>query len=94
HALWQLQGQQVLKEAQVQGPGYMRTVQQLALDNAGMLKPVEYDQLVADLVNYMTYMSEPAREERVTVGLYALIVIFLLIALTYALKKEFWKDVH
>jgi ubiquinol-cytochrome c reductase cytochrome c1 subunit len=94
HALWQLQGEQVLKEAQVPGPGYMRTVQQLALDKAGMLKPVEYDQLVADLVNYMKYMSEPAREERVTVGLYALIVIFLLIALTYALKKEFWKDVH
>jgi ubiquinol-cytochrome c reductase cytochrome c1 subunit len=72
----------------------MRTVQQLALDKAGVLKPVEYDQVVADLVNYMTYMSEPARHERVRVGLYALIVIFLLIALTYALKKEFWKDVH
>jgi ubiquinol-cytochrome c reductase cytochrome c1 subunit len=94
HALWQLQGEQALKEAQVQGPGYMRTVQQLALDKAGTLKPVEYDQVVADLVNYMTYMSEPARDHRVTVGLYALIVIFLLIALTYALKKEFWKDVH
>jgi ubiquinol-cytochrome c reductase cytochrome c1 subunit len=94
HALWQLQGEQVLKEAQVPGPGYMRTVQQLALDKAGVLKPVEYDQVVADLVNYMTYMSEPARHDRVRVGLYALIVIFLLIALAYALKKEFWKDVH
>ena len=51
-------------------------------------------QLVADLVNYMTYMSEPARDDRITVGLYALIVISILIALTYALKKEFWKDVH
>ena len=94
HALWQLQGEQVLKEAQVQGPGYMRTVQQLALDKPGRLKPVEYDQLVADLVNYMTYMSEPARQARVTIGLYAMIVISILIALAYALKKEYWKDVH
>jgi ubiquinol-cytochrome c reductase cytochrome c1 subunit len=94
HVLWQLQGEQVLKEAQVQGPGYMRTVQQLALDKPGSLKPVEYDRVVADLVNYMTFMSEPARHERITVGLYALIVISILIALTYALKKQFWKDVH
>jgi len=42
----------------------------------------------------MTYMSEPARHERVTIGLGAMIVIFILIALSYALKKEYWKDVH
>lgn len=94
HALWQLQGDQVVKEAQAQGPGYMKTVQRLALDKPGSLKPLEYDQLVADLVNYMTYMSEPARHDRETLGLYALIVISILIALAYALKKEYWKDVH
>ncbi|MGZ5494554.1 MAG: cytochrome c1 [Thermoanaerobaculia bacterium] len=94
HALWNLQGEQVLKEVQEQGPGYMRTVQKLALDKPGSLKPTEYDQLVADLVNYMTYMSEPARHDRVTIGLYSMIVIFILTALAYALKKEYWKDLH
>jgi ubiquinol-cytochrome c reductase cytochrome c1 subunit len=94
HALWQLQGEQVLKEARVPAEGYMKTVHELALDKPGKLKPVEYDRLVADLVNYMTYMSEPARETRVTVGLYALLVISILIALSYALKKAYWKDVH
>jgi ubiquinol-cytochrome c reductase cytochrome c1 subunit len=94
HALWQLQGEQVLKEAQEQGPGYMRTVQKLVLDKPGTLKPAEYDQVVADLVNYMTYMSEPARDERVKIGLVAIIVLSILIALSYALKKEYWKDVH
>jgi ubiquinol-cytochrome c reductase cytochrome c1 subunit len=94
HALWQLQGEQVLKEAQEQGPGYMRTVQKLVLDKPGTLKPGEYDQLVADLVNYMTYMSEPARDDRVKIGLYTMIVLFVLTALAYALKKEYWKDVH
>jgi ubiquinol-cytochrome c reductase cytochrome c1 subunit len=94
HALWQLQGVQVLKEAQEQGPGYMRTVQKLVLDKPGTLKPGEYDQLVADLVNYMTYMSEPARDDRVKIGLYTMIVLFVLTALAFALKKEYWKDVH
>ncbi|HYC44739.1 MAG TPA: cytochrome c1 [Burkholderiales bacterium] len=94
HVLWQLQGEQVLKEAREQGEGYMRTVQKLALDKPGTLKPNEYDRLVADLVNYMSYMSEPARHQRVVVGLYTLLVIFVLIALAYALKKSFWRDVH
>jgi ubiquinol-cytochrome c reductase cytochrome c1 subunit len=94
HALWQLQGEQVLKEGKEQAEGYMRTVQQLALDKPGKMKPVEYDRFVADLVNYMTYMSEPAQHDRVTIGLYALIVISILIGLSYALKKAYWKDVH
>ena len=94
HVLWQLQGEQVLKDVQEQGEGYMRTVQRLALDKPGKLKPNEYDRLVADLVNYMSYMSEPARRQRVVTGLYTLLVILVLVALAYALKKSFWKDVH
>ena len=94
HALWQLQGEQVLKEGKVAAEGYMRTVQQLALDKPGKLKPLEYDRVVADLVNYMTYMSEPARHHRVTIGLYTLIVLSVLIGFAYALKKAYWRDVH
>ena len=94
HVLWQLQGEQVLKEAKEQAEGYEKTVHKLAIDKPGTMKPVEYDRLVADLVNYMTYMSEPARAQRETLGLYVLLVIFILIALSYALKKAYWKDVH
>jgi cytochrome c1 len=39
-------------------------------------------------------MSEPARHDRVKWGLYSMVVISILIALAYALKKEYWKDVH
>jgi ubiquinol-cytochrome c reductase cytochrome c1 subunit len=94
HALWQLQGEQVLKEVQEQAPGYMRTVHKLAIDKPGTLKPVDYDGVVLDLVNYMTNMSEPAARDRVRTGLYTLLVLFVLIALAYALKKAFWQDVH
>jgi ubiquinol-cytochrome c reductase cytochrome c1 subunit len=94
HVLYQLQGIQVLKETQVPGPGYMRTVSRLAIDTPGSMAPVEYDRMVADLVNYMAYMSEPAANTRTTVGMYVLLVLSLLFVLAYLLKKEFWKDVH
>ncbi len=94
HVLYQLQGIQVLREVQVPGPGYTRTVPKLALDRPGALSPVEYDRMVADLVNYMTYMSEPARSTRTVLGMYVLLVLAILFVLAYMLKKEFWKDVH
>ena len=52
------------------------------------------DAVVTDLVNYMAYMAEPARYDRVRYGLLALILIAILIGLSYALKKAYWKDVH
>jgi ubiquinol-cytochrome c reductase cytochrome c1 subunit len=94
HVLWQLQGDQVLKETKVPAEGYMRTVHKLELEKKGKLDQLEYDRLVADLVNYMTYMSEPAQHDRVTIGLYAIIVLSVLIGLSYAMKKSYWKDVH
>jgi ubiquinol-cytochrome c reductase cytochrome c1 subunit len=94
HVMWKLQGEQVLKEAQVLDDGFMRTVAKPVLDKPGTLKANEFDALTADLVNYMVYMSEPARQDRVVYGLLTLLVISILIALSYALKRSFWKDVH
>ncbi|MEK6594292.1 MAG: cytochrome c1 [Pseudomonadota bacterium] len=94
HVLWELQGEQVLKETKVQAGGYMKTEMKLALDKAGKMAPPEYDRMVADLVNYMDYMAEPARHSRTTIGIYALLFLGLMFILAYMLKKEFWKDVH
>ncbi len=60
----------------------------------GTMSAVDYEQLVADLVNYMTYMAEPARLERYRIGIYALLALAVFFALAYALKTEYWKDVH
>ncbi len=94
HVMWRLQGEQVLKEGKEMADGYMKTVEKLAIDKPGTMKSGEFDTLIADLVNYMTYMSEPARHDRVVTGLYTLLVISILVALSYALKKSYWKDVH
>ena len=94
HALWELQGEQVLAERKVQGPGYVKAEMALKLDKPGKLNPVEYDQMVADLVNYLVFMGEPARSDRKTIGMFVLFALGLLFVLAYALKKEYWKDVH
>ncbi len=94
HVLWELQGEQVLAERKVQGPGYEKTEHALKLDKPGKLSPVEYDRMVADLVNYMVFMAEPARASRTTIGMFVLLALSLLFVLAYALKKEYWKDVH
>ena len=62
--------------------------------SAGTLTPLEYDKLVADLVNYMTYMAEPARLERTQIGIYVLLFLGVLFVFALLLKKEYWKDVH
>lgn len=94
HALWELQGEQVLAEHKVQGEGYMKTEMALKLDRPGKLSKTEYDEMVADLVNYLVFMGEPVRADRKTMGMLVLIALGLLFILVYALKKEYWKDVH
>ena len=94
HALYQLQGEQVLKIETVQGPGYPIEVPKLALERPGTMTPLEYDRLVADLVNFMNYMAEPASHERKQIGIYALLFLGVLFVLAFLLKKEYWKDIH
>ena len=55
---------------------------------------VEYENAVADLVNYMNYMAEPSRLERRQIGIYTLLVLGLLFVFVFALKRAYWKDVH
>ncbi len=61
---------------------------------AGTLSQIEYDKMVADLVNYMSYMAEPMRLERRQIGIYVLLLLGVLFLFVLLLKKEYWKDVH
>jgi ubiquinol-cytochrome c reductase cytochrome c1 subunit len=83
HVLWQLQGEQTLGDDH-----------KLTLVKPGTLKPEEYDALVADLVAYLDYMGEPVGVFRKRLGLIVLLALGALFGLTYALKREYWKDVH
>lgn len=102
HVLWQLQGEQVLKTEEVFIPAgsgkkedARRTeVRKLVLEKPGTMQPAAYDRMVADLVNFLMYVAEPARQQRVQLGMWVLMVLAVLIVLSYLIKKEYWKDVH
>ena len=48
----------------------------------------------ADLVNYLDYMGEPARNQRINLGMIVLIFLGVLFVFAYLLKREYWKDIH
>lgn len=95
HVLHDLQGTQEMVQVgeRRDHDGKIEPVMKLAIDRAGSMSTGEYDRNVADLVNYMTYMAEPARVQRTQLGV--LVLFFLVIAffITLALKHEYWKDV-
>jgi ubiquinol-cytochrome c reductase cytochrome c1 subunit len=50
--------------------------------------------MVADLVGFLTYMGEPMATFRKELGVIVLIFLAVLFVFSYALKREYWKDVH
>ncbi len=84
HALYGLQGQQVMNHE----------THKLELAVPGSLSPTEYDKAVSDLVGFMVWMGEPQQEFRQKLGLAVIAFLSLLFVVAYALKKEYWKDIH
>jgi ubiquinol-cytochrome c reductase cytochrome c1 subunit len=69
-------------------------VKTLTHEGSGTMPPVEYKAFVADLVNYLEYIAEPARNERIYIGIGVLVYLGILLVFAYALKRAYWKDVH
>ncbi|MCC7081348.1 MAG: cytochrome c1 [Burkholderiales bacterium] len=95
HVLVGLQGVQVLKtEEGKDSHGRKTEIHRLVLESPGSMTPVQYDQLVGDLVNYLVYMGEPARMSRVQIGIAVMLFLGVFIAVSWLLKRAYWKDVH
>jgi ubiquinol-cytochrome c reductase cytochrome c1 subunit len=75
-------------------PGGKYLVQTLEVDAPGALSPEQYQAYVADLVNYLDYIAEPAKNKRINLGFYVLLYLGVLFVFAYWLKREYWKDVH
>lgn len=83
HVLWEMQGDQVMGEDH-----------KLHLAKPGKLSAAEYDQMVGDLVGFLKHMGEPMAEFRKRLGVIVLIALGIIFVFAYALKREFWKDIH
>ena len=95
HVLSTLQGEQRLEvtEKVDSHTGQKVESHKIVAGTPGSLSPLEYDIFVGDLVNYLTYMGEPARAQRTQIGVFVLFFLALFLVVALLLKAEYWKDV-
>lgn len=61
--------------------------------NKGKMDQAEFDTVVADLVNFLVYVGEPARNTRVQIGYGVMIFLSFLLVIVYAMYREYWREV-
>ncbi|MDH5358386.1 MAG: cytochrome c1 [Gammaproteobacteria bacterium] len=84
HVLWQQQG--YLKNDVETG--------HLDTDTKGSQTTQEYNAMIADLVNFMAYIGEPSKIQRLALAKWVLLYLFVFFLVAYPMKKAFWKDIH
>ena len=95
HVLWSLQGlQEPVYKTVMHGNVEVEELEGFEQIQAGKLSRVEYDMFLGDLTNFMVYLAEPVQVERRSLGWKVLLFLIVLFGFAYALKKEYWKDVH
>ena len=83
HVLLNLQGEQILA-----ADGKLKLVKE------GSMTAEQYDAAIADLVNFLCYISEPVQSQRREIGAWALVFVGIFVVFSYLLKREYWKDVR
>ena len=97
HVLWELQGYAAKSgghEGEGEHGGAKHGESEMKIVVPGSMTPAEYDRAVRDLVNFLEYEGEPAKQTRLSLGLPVLLWTLLFTIVAYFMKKEFWKDVH
>ena len=61
-------------------------------DMQNTLPKNQYDQVIYDLTNFMTYVADPSAEQRKRIGTYVLLFLIIFTAFAYMTYKEFKKD--
>lgn len=94
NVLWELQGERRPVYTKVEQHGHETDVisgwEQV---KPGTLTPLQFDQAVGDLVNYMQWMAEPAQNTRVRVGVWVLLFLVMSLVFVWRLNAAYWKDV-
>ncbi len=96
HVLIELQGLQAPKYRIVKDEHGNETEVLAGFDiiEPGSMTPSEYDRTIHDLVAFLDYLAEPYKQTRKNVGTGVIIFLLFFLVLAYALKREYWKDVH
>jgi ubiquinol-cytochrome c reductase cytochrome c1 subunit len=96
HVMQELQGHRVpvYRTEKAEDGKEHHVIDHFELAKPGKLTQAEYDALVGDLTNYLSWVGEPAQGDRMRIGLAVLMFLSIFYVIAFYLKKEFWKDVH
>lgn len=97
HVMWQLQGVRTAKfEDQKDPHDPSKVVHAFAgfeQVSPGTLSAQDFDAATADLVAYLSWMAEPAQNQRKRLGVIVLLFLAGFAFLTWRLKASYWKEV-
>jgi ubiquinol-cytochrome c reductase cytochrome c1 subunit len=67
----------------------------IRLDTAegGVMDKAQYDESIANLVAYLTYMSDPSAKQRVTIGTWVIVFLCFFTMFAWYLNRLYWKDI-
>ena len=95
HVLYELQGERRPVYQTVKAHGHDTQVfkgwEQV---KPGSMTSQQYDEAVADLVNYMQWMAEPAQSTRVRLGVWVMLFLLCFMVLAWRLNASYWKDIR
>jgi len=95
NVLWELQGERHPVYSKEEVHGHEEEVfKGWEQDKPGQLSPEQYDQAVGDLVTYLQWMSEPAQNTRVRVGVWVVMFLLFFTFVAWRLNAAYWKDIR
>ena len=59
----------------------------------GTMTPMQYDQNIGDLVNFLQWMGEPAQKSRVQIGVWVMLFLLIFTFIAWRLNAAYWKDI-
>ena len=94
HVLWELQGERKPVYSEIEQHGHKVSVfkgwEQV---KPGSMTALQFDTAIGDLVSFLQWMSEPAQNNRVQIGVWVLLFLLLLTFFAWRLNASFWKNV-
>lgn len=97
NVLWEMQGINAAKFVDEKDPHEEgRTVHKFEgfeQVKAGKLSQLDFDTNVADLVSFMSWMSEPLQNQRRELGVWVLLFLGIFLVIVWRLNASYWKEV-
>jgi ubiquinol-cytochrome c reductase cytochrome c1 subunit len=94
HVLWELQGERKpIFETVTEHGQQLQVLKGWEQVTPGTMTPHEFDQAMGDLVSFLQWMAEPARNDRVRIGIWVMIFLGVFTFIAWRLNAAYWKDI-